>query len=69
MPIFEYQCEDCDTVIELFERSETVAAGEYCPVCKCLRCFDKIISAPAVLRVNGFSEANGYARKDTNEQA
>lgn len=64
MPLYEYQCEDCGEWTERL-RFTRVADAEMCPVCGGRQV--RKLSSPGVLKINGYSEANGYARKDCND--
>ncbi|MBU0690962.1 hypothetical protein KKC97_03850 [bacterium] len=44
MPIFEYKCSECGTVIELLEKHCTHEKVQQCPVCDAERIFIKQFS-------------------------
>ncbi len=47
MPMFDYKCENCDTVFdELIPSSDTPDTDILCPNCKEIK--QKILSAPAI---------------------
>ena len=67
MPIYDYQCQSCGDVIELFLSVQAPAEKvRGCEACGKRSGFTRKMGTP-VFVIKGFSEANGYARKDTNE--
>jgi putative FmdB family regulatory protein len=63
MPIHEYECRGCGNTIELFNLSPVKAIYTDCVICGERTSHGRIISAPAVITINGFNESNGYAKK------
>lgn len=63
MPIFQYECPACGNETEIL-----VMPGEICGdvLCPC-HCYMRRLPASANFTIKGYSEANGYARKDNNE--
>jgi len=68
MPLFDYTCSDCGLTIEAIEKANVLSIADYCHVCDDVKVFVRA-NVPSVFtfNINGFSEANGYARKDDNE--
>ena len=64
MPIYEYVCPWCRHTEEQIDSRPS----EY-HRCNCGHYMKAAISAPSIIKVNGYSEANGYARKDSNDKA
>jgi putative FmdB family regulatory protein len=67
MPIYQYICKTCGNTEE---RIRKVSERHMLTVCvECLAPVQRVISAPAAIKINGFSEANGYSKgKEANEQ-
>lgn len=61
MPIFQYECPSCGHTEEQLDsrpsRYHRCNCGEYL----------RMLPACANFKIKGYSEANGYARKDNNE--
>ena len=65
MPIYEYQCDHCNEVFEIFHRIDEEECKVACP--KCLRPAKKLISAPNfILKGSGFY-VNDYPSKSKQE--
>jgi len=61
MPLFEYECKDCGEVTDRLRLpGDPVESWEMCPVCGGRQ--DRVM-ARSNFKINGFSEANGYAKK------
>ena len=58
MPIYEYQCEECDEGFELFVRSLSQQADPICPYCGSYR-VKKVVSLFGVSRVSTSSRLGG----------
>ncbi len=67
MPIHEYQCRKCGNILEVFNLSPAKDVYTDCLICGERTTHGRIISAPAILNINGYSEANGYAKKGSND--
>jgi putative FmdB family regulatory protein len=65
MPIFEFECPDCEIVYEVLDLKSDPKLEKPCPKCK--RMNSKIVSAPAVhLKDGGVGWAkDGYSRRHT----
>ena len=64
MPIFAYECSRCKMRVErLYVHNEAVPMNKGC---SCGGIQHRVVAA-ANFKINGFSEANGYARKDKDE--
>jgi putative FmdB family regulatory protein len=65
MPIYEYQCNRCNEVFEIFHRIDEEECKVACP--KCLGPAKKLISAPNfILKGSGFY-VNDYPSKSKQE--
>ena len=65
MPIFAYECARCKMRVErLYVHNESVP---HVKGCSCGGLQHRVVTA-ANFKINGFSEANGYAEKGNNEQ-
>lgn len=47
MPIFDYQCLDCNTVYDVFHKTREIPEDVVCPSCESTR-YKKMMSAPMV---------------------
>lgn len=63
MPIYEYECEHCGEITEVL-RIGYAHMSEMCPRCNGPA---RRLPACANFKINGFNEANGYAKKGKNE--
>jgi len=61
MPIYEYQCSECNKVTEDFT---TISENKKELKCECGSPAKRIISGSTFV-IHGYSEANGYASKET----
>lgn len=59
MPIYDFQCDKCNQIFEIFTSSMTTST--ICPNCKDIM-INRLISAPS-FKINGHNAENGYARK------
>ena len=61
MPIYEFECLSCGKRFELYVQGCRI--NTICPVCKS----NDVRKVPSVssFRIKGYSEANGYSKKDT----
>lgn len=55
MPLYEYKCQDCGKVIEVFVRSVNKKLDLACPDCKSKN-LKKIFSAPSAVIMGGLSK-------------
>ena len=63
MPLYEYQCEQCDHRFEVIQKSFSEAPVEKCP--KCGGAVRKLVSSPAIqFKGSGFYITD-YARKES----
>lgn len=65
MPIFDYRCEDCGSIVEILTNDKppySLGYLRYCDACAEFTYWRKQLSAPN-FKINGFSEANGYSKK------
>ena len=60
MPIFEYECKKCNNIFEKLVLTETPKI--ICPICSS-ETVTKIISS-SNFKVKGYSELNGYTKKN-----
>lgn len=67
MPIFEYKCENCGKIYDVFHKSSEIKSDIVCPNCKSNE-YKRLISSTAILKINSVSskesiplckEANG----------
>lgn len=57
MPLYQYRCRVCEH--EFDKLVEMSIVHWWCPKCSA-KC-DRIMSAPAIIKVNGYNADNGYS--------
>lgn len=67
MPIYEYQCEKCGKVKEIFWKRPPKAALDFTN-CTCGGNMTRIISAPSDPVIHGFNAKNSYSHVKNNKK-
>ena len=62
MPLYEYECEDCEHRFERLLRGSEVKEEQHCPLCDGSKCKKQISQSSFSLKGGGWAE-DGYSDK------
>jgi len=65
MPLYEYKCDNCGYEFEEIHsiNDQNVPCDQYCPNCEEEGFVRRLLSCVS-FKINGYSEANGYSKKE-----
>jgi putative FmdB family regulatory protein len=64
MPIFDYQCNDCGKIYDVFHKGKELVEDIVCPSCGATG-FKKLMSAPMVSMGSSSASESSYSSCDT----
>jgi len=64
MPLYEYKCDNCESIFEKIQSisNRNIPLSQPCPECKEIGYIISLMSS-ANFKINGYSEANGYSKQ------